>query len=615
MLKTRFRLNSRWTGSLASRQLFYILLFSSFVTLISASVQIYLEYRADMNQINTQMEQVKNSHLPSLTNSLWHLDDEQIQIHLNEALSIKNIVRIEIRELGEQLYMEGQSHVASQHVIRDFPIIYTDNRRSEQIGNLYVTASLENVYQRLYRRVFVILTSQAIKTFLVSLFILYIIYRLVTRHLISLADQTLAYNITDPDTQFTIDRKSTPGRYPDELDQLISAFNQMQKKLIDDMAQQQKAQRKIKKRDQMIKAVFEADQKIAFIIVDTKNNDNPLILEFSPGAEKMFGYPRDEIIGQSVRMLYAQTEPDLFEGVLKKMETDKTGFSGEVEMMRKSAHPFPTVFSVHPLFNEQNQIYAAMGIVLDITRQKELEQQFRHTQKMESIGTMAGGIAHHFNNILGIILGNTELASDDVKADHPARAFLNQIRIAGLRAKEMVTQLLNFSRQSRMEKAPIDILPVVEGSLSLLEASIPSIVKIKTDIPSTVPRIYSNPGQIQQVLINLGMNAAAAMPQGGQIIVRIETLQIEDMTIQGVPAGQYILIQMIDTGVGIDKQHLDRIFDPYFTTKEFGESTGMGLAVVHGIIHEHGGKIHITSDIGLGTRVKIYLPAYNSDHQ
>lgn len=604
---------SKWKSSLASRQLFYILLFSSFVTLISASFQIYLEYRADMNQIDVQMEQVKDSHLPSLTNSLWHLDDEQIEIHLNEALSIKNIVRVEIRELGDLVYSAGISKVASPHVVREFPIIFRDKKQTEKIGTLWVTASLDGVYQRLYQRVVVILTSQAIKTFLVSLFILFIIYRLVNRHLISLAEQTAKFDITQPDTRFKIDRSKPPGKHPDELDRLVSAFNQMQARLAEDIRQQQKAQRRIQKRDDMIRAVFEADQQVGFIIVEFQKEQKPLIIEFSPGAEKMFGYSSLEILGKPIDILHRIEDIDNLKGVVERMRHGLTGWSGEIQMIRKTEQSFPAILSIQPLRNEEGQMYASLGVVLDISEQKELELQFRHSQKMESIGTMAGGIAHHFNNILGIILGNTELAMEDIEARHPVKPFLGQTRIAALRAKEMVNQLLNFSRQNRVQKEPLDIIPVLHDAIGLLSSSIPASIKIKKDIPSTVRMIYSNPDFIEQVLVNLGMNAKAAMSEGGQLVIKAEDIEIGDISFQDVPAGSYVLITVSDTGHGIDPKQMDRIFDPYFTTQNFGEKTGMGLAVVHGIIHEHGGKVRVDSEIGIGTRFKIYLPVFNPE--
>jgi CheY-like chemotaxis protein len=230
---------------------------------------------------------------------------------------------------------------------------------------------------------------------------------------------------------------------------------------------------------------------------------------------------------------------------------------------------------------------------------------------MESIGTLAGGIAHDFNNILGIILGNTELSLYDVPEWNPARLNLEEIRTASLRAKDVVRQLLSFARKTKLEKKPTNIILIIKESLKLLRSSIPTSIEIRQNIPEDIDTILADPTQINQVFINLCTNADHAMPDGGVIVVTLKKIELDEDTAVQHPElnpGRYVNLTVSDTGHGISHNEIDRIFDPYFTTKEVGKGTGMGLAVVHGIVKGHNGIILVESELGKGTTFSIFFP-------
>lgn len=273
--------------------------------------------------------------------------------------------------------------------------------------------------------------------------------------------------------------------------------------------------------------------------------------------------------------------------------------------------------SITPILDTDDQIEKIIHISTDITERKKLEAQIHHTQKMKAIGTMAGGIAHEFNNILSIILGNAEFAMSEVSGLELAADCLNEIRTASLRAKEVVSNLLNVARKTPTQKSSILINKVIVDSLDLLKNTIPSTIKIQTKFLNTSEMVYADPAQITQILMNLCLNSVHAINGNPGIIsiqLKIDMLdEAFDAPHFNLSPGTYIKLTVEDTGKGISTEHLDHIFDPYFTTKDVDQGLGMGLAVVQGIVKNHNGAIQVKSDIEKGTKVEILFPLINGD--
>jgi PAS domain S-box-containing protein len=260
-----------------------------------------------------------------------------------------------------------------------------------------------------------------------------------------------------------------------------------------------------------------------------------------------------------------------------------------------------------------------LGVFHDITEKKRaekeknlLQEQLQQAQKMEAIGTLAGGIAHDFNNILTAILGYAELASLDLPGDCKAKENLQQSIRAGHRAKALVQQILAFSRQGREERKPLNIKPIIKEELKFLRASLPATIEIQQDMGEDLATIVADPTQVHQVLMNLCTNAAHAMGEnGGGLRVSLNNCRVEEGTsasVAGVEPGPYLRLRVSDTGHGMPPEILKRIFEPYFTTKEVGKGTGLGLAVVHGIVKSYGGGITVSSEVGRGSTFDVYFP-------
>jgi len=269
---------------------------------------------------------------------------------------------------------------------------------------------------------------------------------------------------------------------------------------------------------------------------------------------------------------------------------------------------------------ENGRTVAIVGSVTDITEYKKaekdketLERQLVHARKMESIGTLAGGVAHEFNNILGIILGNAQLALLDLPEENSARSRINGIQTACLRAKDVVQQLLSFSRQTEQGKEPLNPSKLVTDTVRLLKVSMPSSIEILCQNHQPIQPINANPTQIQQVIINLCNNAVQAMENGGgTLTICLEMTDIHDLKMpepKAFPAAGAVRLTIKDTGTGIDPAIQDRIFDPFFTTQAIGKGSGMGLAIVHGIVFNHGGVISVKSEKGCGSVFTVLLPA------
>ncbi len=344
----------------------------------------------------------------------------------------------------------------------------------------------------------------------------------------------------------------------------------------------------------------------------------------SPSVEKVRGVTPAEAMAQPLDEILT---PDSFLRVIKLFEEASTCikefnsdqvFSIEVELYKKDRSSFWAEITASLVVDDNGRFISLLGITRDITERKQsehekakLETQLRQSKKMEAIGTLAGGIAHDFNNILASIIGYTEICMEEAPEDTLLGDNLKEIFTAGNRAKELVKQILTFARQTDDEVKPLQISAVVKEVLNLIRSSTPASIQIDSNIESKA-LVMGNPTHIHQVTMNLCSNAIHAMEENGGVLKISITDEVIPPRSEGrvsqLEAGHYIRFVVTDNGVGISPTILSSIFDPYFTTKEVGKGTGMGLAVVHGVVENYGGKIFVKSAMDVGTTVTIYLP-------
>lgn len=336
------------------------------------------------------------------------------------------------------------------------------------------------------------------------------------------------------------------------------------------------------------------------------------ILECNHAATAIFGYDRAEMIGKATRFLYVDEQSlkkfrkQLYPTVEQKGFLEIQGFV----MQRKDGSRFPADIITSPLEDDAGSLIGWVSVIQDSSQRRQLEEQLRQSQKMEAMGTLAGGIAHDFNNLLFPIIGYAELLGEEFEEETPNHEFVSEILRATERARELVAQILTFGRRTPKSLKPLTLHSIVKEALKLLRASLPAFIEIRQEVRECGP-VMADPTQIHQVMMNLCTNAYHAMRDGGVLTVELGEVDLaagDIALISGFPPGPYLRLSVADTGKGMDEAIVQRVFEPYFTTKKKGEGTGLGLAVVDGIVKEHHGFIRVESQPGKGSRFTVFFP-------
>jgi len=369
--------------------------------------------------------------------------------------------------------------------------------------------------------------------------------------------------------------------------------------------QREQAERSLRENEEKYRTLFNMESD-ALALVEIKTG---MILDANKAFSNLFGYEKKEILNMKENdFSTGPNETDV------KLGNDAAYLPAKYRR-KKDGTLFPAEINTRDFEYQGSRV--RLLAIRDVSDRKRLEDQLRQAQKMEAIGTLAGGIAHDFNNVLLPIMGHAEMLMMGLPPDSHIQYNLQQIYQAGNRAKEMIRQILAFSRKDRQEKKPLKLGAVIRDTVKLLRGSIPTTIDIQYNIKTDADTILANSTQIHQVILNLCTNAAHAMREnGGQLRIDLDDFIIDSDSsdnFQRLSPGRYLRLTIKDTGTGIDPKIMANIFEPYFTTKRIGEGTGMGLAVVHGIVLDHNGDIAVESEPGKGSTFIVLLPSYNAE--
>ena len=341
-------------------------------------------------------------------------------------------------------------------------------------------------------------------------------------------------------------------------------------------------------------------------IADVSLPDSPIIF-VSAGFERLTGYHADEVLGRNCRLLQgAETDPKTVD-VLRRAITGGTGATVEILNYRKDGTPFWNELTIAPVSDERGLLTHFVGVQSDVTMRRQLEQQARQSQKMEAVGLLASGVAHDFNNLLTVVDVCSDLLVRALKPDDPSRELAVEIQRAGERAGSLTRQLLAFSHKQVLAPRSLDLNAIVSDSEKFLRRLIGEHILFTTRLHEPIASVFADPGQIEQVLINLVVNARDAMPKGGSLTISTGAQTLREAE-RGVPAGDWATLDVSDSGTGMDDVTLRRIFEPFFTTKGVGKGTGLGLATVRSIVETANGHLTVDTRVGEGSTFRVYLP-------
>jgi PAS domain S-box-containing protein len=604
------------------RLLLSILLFSALITLILTLLELYLDYRRDVTALDSRLEQISGSYAASLAEGLWTLDQKQLQLQLTGILQLPDISAVEVREAGiagNPIVVEVGARSSDPSMItREYPLHYNAQGRDWVIGTLYVQATLAPIYRALFNRALIILFSQSVKTFLTSLFIIYIFHFLVTRHLFTIARFVSDYRIADLPPHLRLERR--PPRYEDELERVVTAFNA----LSDDL---QRAYRRISDANEQLARdatiLGEREAKIRRLVDSNiigiyiwKREDQ--ILEANDAFLRILGYDREDLVAG--RLHRADLTPPEWgprtAQALVELNTIGTVQPYEKEFFRKDGSRVPVLLGSASLDLTSKQ---GVTFVLDLTERKrveaeareserryrEIQMQLAHANRVATMGLLTASIAHEVNQPIGATVTNASAGLRWLGAEPPnldeVKQALERIVRDGHRAGAVVGRIRALIKRAPRRNERVDISAAVGEVIELTrsEATKDGVV-VRTQLADGLPRVQGDRVELQQVILNLILNALEAMSETS------EGLRELLITTGRTESGD-VLVAVRDSGPGLAPDAIERLFEAFYTTKLNG--LGLGLSICRSIIETHGGRLWVSANAPRGAVFQFALPS------
>jgi len=606
---------------LSRRLLVLILLVSTFCTLLGTGIQLYFDYQKDMGSLLAQIEQIRASRLPSLANALWYLDESQIYEQLNGIVALPDIKYAQVNTPDGLDFFRGTAGPPEQMIIRSFPLLYHSQNREDRIGVLTVAVDSGAVNSQVQRKILLILVNQGVQIFLVSIFILYILYRLVTRHLQRMAEYASGLTVDRLTQPLVLDKDSSDK--PDELDLVANAFNAMRENLLRDIRHRVDAENKLKHAENYIRNILDSMPSI-LISVDLEGR----ITHWNQQAEMKTGVSQNEAVGGLFEMVYVGA-PVTLEQILSAISSRTPVRTSKVPQKRGDAFVYYDV-TVYPLGS--TGVLGAVIRIDDVSDRVRMEETMIQSEKMLSVGGLAAGMAHEINNPLAGILQNVQVLRNRISGEllvnrntaqelgftieqlqeyferRGGYRMIDSIMESGMRAAKIVENMLSFSRKGNTEMAPVNICDLLDRTVELASNDYDlkreydfRKISIVREYAQDLPMVPCEESKLQQVFYNLIRNGAQAMSEYKGNDARL--------ILRAYPHDEFVRVEIEDNGPGMSEDVRKRIFEPFFTTKKVGVGTGLGLSVSYFIVVEnHGGQMEVKSSPGAGTAFQVTLP-------
>ncbi len=720
---------------IARRLIIYIVLFSSLITLCITVIQLYRDYNIDIEHIHTELKQIENVHLNSLTSALWTSNTKLLQTSIEGILKIQDIQFIEIRDEKKVWARTGEIK-GSNNIQRDYPMRYHHRNKDVNIGTLTVNVSLDGVYQRLLDKVWVILISNGVKTAFVAVFIYFLFYRMVARHLSTISTFSEKHDPLSNNTPLSLDRSQVRH---DEFDAVVKSINDMHARLNEQISEINRQKQYL---SQTLNSIGDA-----VVTTDSKGN----VTRLNPVAEQLTGWTNEDACKQSLKTIFpiidATTRATITNPVEKVLATGETVYlSNHTTLIAKDGSEYQIADSAAPILDEENRILGMVLVFNDVTEQYQVREalqqsetklrlihsqvpgivyQFkidadgnrtlpyvspsvenyiglstetvmqdaekwfdlthpedvasleksileslenlskwewegrfirgdgaiiwlrgtsmperledgstlwsgmfvdvtervlaaetiRRSQKMDALGKLTGGVAHDYNNMLGVVLGYSDLLKEQLSEQPKLQAYVDKIIHAGERGAKLTKKLLAFSKNTSSDVKKFNINTLLHEEQHMLEKTLTARIKLELRLEHDLWPVCLDESELEDAILNMSINAMHAIGENnGQLTIETDNVQISaaDTEILGLEPGDYARLSISDTGCGIDETAREKIFDPFYSTK--GEKgTGLGLSQVYGFITRCGGSITVDSRPEQGTRFTLYFPRYQGE--
>jgi PAS domain S-box-containing protein len=596
---TTWRLFDQLRRGIGPRLLMRVLLFSVVSTLVLTLSQLYLDYRRDTGAIDHRMAEIADSYGHSLGEGLWNLDRRQLELQIEGILRLPAVRFVEVRETTDRadpMIVSGGAHRDRVAVSHQFPLVRPARGEQQQLGVLTLEASFDDVYRALREKAVVILTSQGATIFVVSLFVLYLTHRLVTRHLTTLAGFLRRYDVLRPPPPLSLQRR--PPTEKDELDDVVAAFETMRRTL-------EHAYRNLRESEQQLRDYAETASDWFWATGPAH--------EFTYVSEQVraFGFDESELLGKRRLDIAADVaaEPQKWREHMATLERHEPFRDFVYQRRRPDGALRIVAASGKPVFDGEGRFAGYRGVARDITELRRAEEALQRTQaelahitRITTLGELAASIAHEVNQPIGAVVNNASACLRWLTAQNWEEARQSAMRTIadGHRAGEIIARIRALAKKAPPRKNWVDLNDTLCEVIGLARSAVQgNRVSLQTRLAATLPPIWGDRIQLQQVMLNLLMNASEAMSTVSDR--RRELLVTTDRG-----EATEVVIAVRDSGPGLDPRSLDRLFDAFYTTKPGG--LGMGLAISRSIVEAHGGRLWATANDGPGATFQFTLP-------